>query len=162
MKRYLAPPQLRALAGACCSCRFTTGTNLRLEVGQNTWRKGAFRWDQCRTPLPRWASLLLAALMVQGTTSIALPAAATAPSKLRVFIDNHCVECHDADSKKGGLDLTSLEFDLESPGDFARWVNVHDRVASGEMPPKKKPRPSMADLRAFTNSLGSVLLQADL
>ncbi|MEI6356594.1 MAG: hypothetical protein WCP53_05775, partial [Verrucomicrobiota bacterium] len=24
------------------------------------------------------------------------------------FIAKHCVECHDADSKKGGLDLTAL------------------------------------------------------
>jgi hypothetical protein len=72
------------------------------------------------------------------------------------------VECHDADSKKGGLDLTSLNFTLDKPESFASWVAVHDRVSAGEMPPKKKPRPAAAELKAFTNTLSSALLSADL
>jgi hypothetical protein len=43
--------------------------------------------------------------------------------------------------EKGGLDLTSLNFDLKDPQLFEKWVKVHDSVADGEMPPKKKPRP---------------------
>ena len=31
----------------------------------------------------------------------------------RQFLEAHCVECHDADSKKGGLDLTALSATLE-------------------------------------------------
>jgi len=30
------------------------------------------------------------------------------PKPARAFIISHCTECHDAESKKGGLDLTAL------------------------------------------------------
>jgi hypothetical protein len=36
-------------------------------------------------------------------------------------------------------------------------VLVHDRVAAGEMPPKKKARPDPAELEAFTQSVASAL-----
>ena len=85
-----------------------------------------------------------------------------APKPIDAFLHNHCVECHDTETKKGALDLSSLKFDLKEPQDFSRWVAVHDRVSAGEMPPKKKPRPAAAELKAFTNSITSSLLAADL
>jgi hypothetical protein len=57
-----------------------------------------------------------------------------------------------AAKQKGGLDLTALPFQPADPDNFARWVKVHDRIAAGEMPPKKKPRPSAADVGAVTKS----------
>ncbi|HZR17128.1 MAG TPA: DUF1592 domain-containing protein [Verrucomicrobiae bacterium] len=90
------------------------------------------------------------------------PAAASAPEKVQTLIGTHCAECHDADSKKGGLDLTSLQYDLADAQNFSHWVAVEDRVSKGEMPPKKKARPPLAELKGFTNSLGSALLKADL
>ena len=77
------------------------------------------------------------------------------------FLQKYCEDCHDADTKKGNLDLTSLQFSLQSPTNFATWVKVHDRVASGEMPPKKKARPDAPDLIAFTNLLSSSLMVAE-
>src|SRR4051794_22470588 len=62
-----------------------------------------------------------------------------APS--HAFLERYCFECHDADSAKGGLDLTALKFDTSDPKVFSKWVKVHDRVRDGEMPPKKKSRP---------------------
>jgi hypothetical protein len=77
------------------------------------------------------------------------------------FLTKYCTECHDADTKKGDLDLTSFKLDLDDPQNFSRWVLVHDRVASGEMPPKKKARPQASDLSAFTSTLSTVLAAAD-
>src|SRR6185295_15435260 len=91
--------------------------------------------------------------------AVAVPVtAADLPKPARLFIENHCVECHDAELKKGGLDLTSLKFDLSNSTNFSRWVLVHDRVSKGEMPPKKKPRPESAELEVFTNSLSESLV----
>ena len=59
----------------------------------------------------------------------------------RAFFEKHCIDCHDADTHKGNLDLTALKPDFADAGTFARWVKVYDRIESGEMPPKKKPRP---------------------
>lgn len=88
-----------------------------------------------------------------------LPALASAatPKVITSFLDQHCTECHDADVKKGGLDLTSLTFDLRNPRLFEKWVKVHDSVADGEMPPKKKPRPEAKLTDAFLDSLDGQL-----
>ena len=73
------------------------------------------------------------------------------------FLEKHCVECHDAETKKGGLDLTDLKLDLEAPKAFNAWVTVHDRVANGEMPPKKKMKPEKAEVTGFVHSLAATL-----
>lgn len=73
------------------------------------------------------------------------------------FLEKHCVDCHDSVTKKGGLDLTELGFNLTAPGVFAKWVAVHDRVSTGEMPPKKRPRPDRAEVEALTRSLSASL-----
>jgi hypothetical protein len=98
---------------------------------------------------------------VYGILSVVAPRGEAAPSGVDRFIEKHCVECHDGESKKGGLDLTALKSNLTEPGNFATWVTVHDRVSAGEMPPKKQARPAPAELRSFTNSLSSALLAAD-
>src|SRR6476469_3389189 len=67
---------------------------------------------------------------------------ATLPPNNRQFLEKHCFECHDADVRKGGLDLTALKFDPANSTNFSAWVLVHDRVSKGEMPPKKKARPA--------------------
>ncbi len=87
--------------------------------------------------------------------------AADLPSPCRQFLDSHCTACHDADTRKGGLDLTTLPYDLAQPTNFARWVLVHDRVSNGEMPPKKKARPDAAEQAAFLKSLASSLTASE-
>ena len=99
-------------------------------------------------------------------TSIALGATllsarATAAEDLQPFLEKYCFDCHDADSKKGGLDLTALKADFSTPRNFAAWVTVHDRVASGEMPPKKKARPEPAAEKNFTAALSASLVATE-
>lgn len=77
------------------------------------------------------------------------------------FFEDHCYDCHDADSHKGNLDLTALKPDFANSETFARWVKIFDRVESGEMPPKKKPRPPADRLSAATKWLHDTLLAAD-
>lgn len=57
--------------------------------------------------------------------------------KVRSLIDTHCIECHGEDVQKGKLRLD---------GDVSMnmWIKVHDRIAAGEMPPKKSEQPSQA------------------
>ena len=102
------------------------------------------------------------ALVLAGLAAGTLPTHA-ADSRVAAFVTKHCVECHDAETKKGDLDLTALKSDLASPKNFATWVKVHDRVSDGEMPPAKtKQRPGPVELAAFTNALAASLTAADL
>src|SRR6202012_5773622 len=79
----------------------------------------------------------------------------------KAFFEDHCFECHDSDTRKGNLDLTALKADFANPEDFAKWVKVHDRVAAGEMPPKKKGQPSGADAASITKWLYDSLINAE-
>ncbi len=79
----------------------------------------------------------------------------------RAFFQAHCFDCHDSSAKQGGLDLSSLNLDLANTDNFARWVKVHDRIASGEMPPKKQPRPPVAETTAVTKWLKESLVKAE-
>lgn len=77
------------------------------------------------------------------------------------FVSQHCVECHDADVKKGGLDLTALKADLGDAATLALWVKVHDRVRAGEMPPEKQPQPDASSLDMAMSALSAKLTAAD-
>jgi hypothetical protein len=88
-----------------------------------------------------------------GASFAAVPVAA--------FLEGHCVECHDADVKKGGLDLTSLNFDKLDPASLKAWQHIFERVRDGEMPPKKKPQPEKVEKDLFLAALKEPLLEAD-
>src|SRR6185503_346333 len=87
--------------------------------------------------------------------------AADLPPAERQFLDKHCFECHDAEMKKGGLDLTALKFESANSTNFSIWVLVHDRVSNGEMPPKKKARPDAAELASFLRTLSTSLVSVE-
>lgn len=77
------------------------------------------------------------------------------------FLDQYCADCHDADVKKGGLDLTSLKFDLKDESTRAMWETVFRRVHHGEMPPKKKEQPTAQEKEAFLTALEKPISEAD-
>ena len=109
--------------------------------------------------------LVPATLLVSGA-DLGAPATAATPAPAdgagtRAFLEQHCADCHDADTKKGGLDLSALPTDLSKPEAFARWVKVHDYIVSGEMPPKKKPRPAADATATVTAQLRTALVAAD-
>lgn len=88
--------------------------------------------------------------------ALALPANA---APVRGFLDAYCLDCHDSQSRKGNLDLSTLSTNLGDPAVFSKWVKVHDRVRSGEMPPKSvKERP---DAKTFLAPLAADLVKAE-
>ena len=101
-------------------------------------------------------SLCLLALVLLPALSAAEP-----PASLVAFIDAHCLECHDAEVKKGGLNLHDLAFTPEDSPNFTTWQRVFERVRDGEMPPAKKPQPADEERRTFLTALETPLLAAD-
>ncbi|MEZ0266417.1 MAG: DUF1592 domain-containing protein, partial [Phycisphaerae bacterium] len=91
----------------------------------------------------------------------AASAVAAPPAELKPFVQKYCAECHDDSVQKGDLDLSALSFDLTDPKTFAKWVTLHDRVSSGEMPPKGKDRTGADELKAFTQAMSAQLATAD-
>ncbi|MCC6234416.1 MAG: DUF1592 domain-containing protein [Verrucomicrobiales bacterium] len=103
---------------------------------------------------------------VGGVDTPALPPSSPPPAGSRVrvvdrFVSAHCLDCHDTETRKGGLDLSALDFHLDASTNFAAWVRIHDRVDSGEMPPPKRTRPAAAAQDSFLEAVSSRLLKAD-
>ena len=107
----------------------------------------------------RVSGLLLAAVLF--ALGVVAPAAAAADARLRSFLENHCLECHDSSVKKGGLDLDTLPITMDDPEHFRLWERVHDRIAAGEMPPKPNEQPPAAEAAPVLALLDDRLHEAD-
>ena len=82
---------------------------------------------------------------------------AAADATITSYIGKYCAACHDAETKKGGLDLTALKLEVQDAASFGTWVMVHDRVRDGEMPPKNRSRPPAAETRVLLALLDTTL-----
>lgn len=78
----------------------------------------------------------------------------------KTFFENRCVDCHDAETKEGGLDLAKVGPEMDGHTDL--WTDIYDRVKSGEMPPKKrKDRPEPAEIDSLLKWIAPRLNDAD-
>ena len=66
-----------------------------------------------------------------------------------LFLENHCFDCHDDETKEADLNLLDL-----GPVDeinAAVWKSVWAQVAMGEMPPKNKSQPKITERLKFSD-----------
>ena len=59
-------------------------------------------------------------------------------AKLKPFLEANCFRCHGEKVQKSKFRLDNVPFKPTDPDNFDLWQNVLDRIASGEMPPKKE------------------------
>ncbi|WP_422927621.1 DUF1592 domain-containing protein [Singulisphaera sp. PoT] len=83
------------------------------------------------------------------------------PAAVRDLVQNRCLDCHDAVTKKGNLDLEELAFEPANPQNFARWAKVYSRVEAGEMPPKKEGRIPEGEVGPAIAALKKALVAVD-
>jgi hypothetical protein len=113
-------------------------------------------------PAPFFRPFQLVALGLALAAANAIVAApAWSEAEAIAFTDRHCSSCHNDVDREGGLDLTSLTLNPQDPANFLTWVKVHDRVSSGEMPPKEKRAPAANDRAAFLGGLSKTLVSVD-
>ncbi len=79
-------------------------------------------------------------------------------ARVQTLADRYCLNCHDADKTKGGLDL-----DAVLPDDPTLhpeiWENVVRRLRTRQMPPAHKERPDEGDYVALLSALETKLDQ---
>ncbi len=83
-------------------------------------------------------------------------------AQVKPLLENHCLDCHGPTLQKANLRLDTLSADLRDERTLATWAVVHDKLAAGEMPPKKCERPPQDELRAATTWLHRELHAASL
>lgn len=92
----------------------------------------------------------------------ALALSANAHAAPNAFFEAHCTSCHNAETRKGDLNLSALKPDFADAETFARWVKIYERIEAGEMPPKGKKRPDAQEIKELTTWLGAGLVKAEL
>src|SRR5262245_13246515 len=105
--------------------------------------------------LPLWMGVFIPGLCLYGLAAGPTepdPKTEPKPSDGPVppFLGQHCKECHTGDKPKGKFRIDSLTQDFNDKTNRERWLAVSEKVQSGAMPPKEKPRPSEKDVTALT------------
>src|SRR5882724_2136837 len=100
--------------------------------------------------------LILAAVVV---LMLAPRAKAEDPARVPAVVDHYCVDCHDADVSKGGLNLASVLSDDPTRHPDV-WEKVVKRLRNRQMPPAGKARPTEDTYNSSLSQLETVLDRA--
>ncbi|MEP7336811.1 MAG: DUF1592 domain-containing protein [Acidobacteriota bacterium] len=77
------------------------------------------------------------------------------------FLAEHCIGCHDATSKSGGLNLEVFQDAAAVTQNREVWEEVLTRLRTGQMPPKGMPRPDRVAVAAVTRWIEREFARAD-
>lgn len=91
-----------------------------------------------RQPLPAIALVLLSVLGAAAGESADL---AGFRQSVKPFLEQHCVRCHGSRRQEADLALQSIDGDISTGNDVARWKAIAQRLALNEMPPSSESRP---------------------
>lgn len=84
---------------------------------------------------------------------------ATADPGIQRFLKRHCFQCHGVEKPKGDLRLDILTEPTSTATAGETWSRILEVVESGEMPPKKQPRPDAADVSKFLRLITDAMEQ---
>ena len=88
-----------------------------------------------------------------------LSASEKVPEAVQTIIFNHCLECHDADSEKGDVNLDHPTIDWTSIEDMDVWLRALEAIDRGLMPPSDKKQPSPEEREVVIHYLDQKLLE---
>jgi len=76
------------------------------------------------------------------------------------FLKEHCVRCHDGETKENGfsMQVATADFTVKSSSDF--WLRVLDQLTFKNMPPEEEEQPSGLEVAQVTEWINTGLLQA--
>jgi hypothetical protein len=99
---------------------------------------------------------LIASLLV-GLCAVGSADADIQLNKARPFLKKHCTRCHGATTQKGDLRFDRLGVDLKAIETLEVWQNILDQLNRREMPPKKEPQPTPAEMKPIVTMLSERL-----
>jgi hypothetical protein len=100
-------------------------------------------------------------MLVIGMAWAGAHAAWVSAASVETFFESHCYACHSGANPEAGLDLATVSRDFDDAATHARFVRIHDRIASGEMPPADEKRPPPDEKASLLEELDQTLTKAD-
>ena len=82
------------------------------------------------------------------------------PEKHFHFLEKYCMDCHDAETTKGKVNLENLPFRITTLETAELWQKVLNTLNSGEMPPEKKKQPGNDEKADFLDALANTMVLA--
>ena len=82
------------------------------------------------------------------------------PEKHLDLFDSYCMDCHNADTQKGKVNLEDLPLEINSLPHAELWQKVLDVMNSGEMPPENKRQPEKIEKADFLEDLAKTMVIA--
>lgn len=76
---------------------------------------------------------------------------------IRPIVQRHCFKCHNADQRKGEIDLTRDENPRLIAQNRKTWQTALEMIENGEMPPKKEAQPKAEDRAKLVDFLKKTL-----
>ena len=104
--------------------------------------------------------LLLAALVLAGVTSQAADLGVSLPAKHFALLESYCLDCHDAETQKGKVNLEALPFKVSTIEQAELRQKVLNAMNAGEMPPENKRQPKNAEEADFLDDLAQTMVLA--
>ncbi len=90
----------------------------------------------------------------------AAPPEASLPDKHQAFLKTICLDCHDADTQEGKVDLEALPLQITTLEQAELWQKVLNAVNAGEMPPEDSPQPGNIAKADFLEDLAQTMVAA--
>ncbi|MDF1739151.1 MAG: DUF1588 domain-containing protein [Verrucomicrobiales bacterium] len=81
------------------------------------------------------------------------------PAPIQKIISNSCLECHDADSEKGDVNLDSATIDWKNIQDLDIWQRALNAIDEGTMPPPDEAQPTEEERNSLFAFLDENLLE---
>jgi len=106
------------------------------------------------------ASSLLVGLTLTTITLLGEQSIAIVPEKHLDLMFSYCMDCHDADTQKGKVNLEDLPLEVNTLQHAELWQKVLDVLNSGEMPPENKKQPAKVAKADFLEDLAKTMVFA--
>ena len=91
------------------------------------------------------------------TAGLGLTGAVRGAEPFEAFLEKHCLRCHGPKKEEGDIRIDRLSRDFKAGRDSHHWAEALDKLNSGEMPPKKEPQPTQAEISTFVTNLDARL-----
>ncbi len=78
----------------------------------------------------------------------------------KAFAKKHCVECHGAEKQKGDLRIDTLGPPSAGVKEADTWSLIADAIETGDMPPRKEPRPEALEAEQAVDWVQAQLAEA--
>ncbi len=103
---------------------------------------------------------LLFAAIYLACTFAAFAQSPALPEKHFDFLEKYCLDCHDAATEKGKVNLEDLPFQISTLPSAELWQQVLTSINSGEMPPEDKKQPEDDEKADFLDDLANTMVLA--